>query len=267
MKKQRTLFSTVMIGIAIMTILFIVFIAMIWLLHNFVAYKDMGVDHYMSFYDYLSYIPAPQMFLIVFFGLGLIGLLAKIISAQLRRSFENFNKEFYHALEKKELMNPSKFFFKEFSNLSTLINPLIEKIIFDEKQLQTIIDAQNSLIITRSHNKILNVNRAFLEFFNVDSLERFRLTHRCISDFFVCDEEDYLKVVKDETHWVNYILRNPLREHKVKIHKNNRKYIFSVEAKVTTMHTLYRVVITFTDISVSNFSLLATFVKGSVVAS
>ena len=250
MKKQRTLFGTVMIGIAIMIVLFIVFTGIIWLLQNFVTYRDTGISQYVDFAEYIRNIPAPQMFIVVFFGLGLIGLSAKLISFQLKRNFLRFNQAFYQALAKKEMIDTRQFAFREFTSLAELVNPLIEKIIFDEKQLQTIIDAQKSLIITRSHEKILNVNRAFLEFFNIDSLDAFLHNHSCISEFFATDDPEYAILEKERAdQWITHILRNPLEQHKVKIYKNGEPHIFSVEAKVSRLHTLYRVVITLTDIS------------------
>ncbi len=250
MKIQRTLFGTVMISLSMMIVFFIVIISVFWLFQSFVAYQHFDVSQYVSFYDYLINIPAPQMLLIVLFGMFLIGMMAKIISYQLKRSFARFHDAFAQAIQKRELIDPKQFRFKEFANLSVLVNPLIEKIIFNEKQLQTIIDAQNSMILTRSHNKLLIVNRAFLEFFNVNSLKAFRTEHSCISEFFETDEEEnFLPQNINGVHWVNYILRNPLEPHKVKITKNGQTYIFSVDAKVTTLHSLYRVVITLTDIS------------------
>jgi diguanylate cyclase (GGDEF)-like protein len=253
MKQTRTLFGTVMIGIAMMIVIFIVFTGIIWLLQNFIAYKDMGIEPYMNFFEYVKNIPAPQMFIVVFFGIGLIGLSAKLISMQLKRNFQKFNDAFFQALAKKETIDPSQFRFREFVALSEMVNPLIEKIIFDEKQLQTIIDAQKSLIITRSYNKIINVNRAFLAFFNVDLLDTFLLNHRCISDFFADDEEEYILPVPKGEQWIQYILRNPLSQHKVKIYKKGEPHIFTIEAKVSRLHTLYRVVITLTDISEIEF--------------
>ncbi len=253
LKRARTLSGTVMIGIAIMIVLFIVFTGIIWLLQNLDAYQSHEGVHYDTFYDYIKYIPAPQMFVIVFFGLGLIGISAKLISMQLKKNFKRFQSEFYNAIEKKELMDPNKFHFEEFRHLCTLINPLIEKITFNETQLQTIIDAQKSLIITRTHDKIVNVNRAFLEFFNIDSLDQFTQNHRCISEFFSHEDEEYMQPKMEGTHWVNYILRNPLKEHKVMIYKNNEPHIFSVNAKMSSKYEIYRVVITLTDISTIEF--------------
>ncbi len=254
LKRARTLSGTVMIGIAIMIVLFIVFTGIIWLLQNLDAYQSThdGVQ-YETFYDYIKYIPAPQMFVIVFFGLGLIGISAKLISIQLKKNFKRFQTEFYNALQKKEPMNPNQFHFEEFRHLCTLINPLIEKITFNETQLQTIIDAQNSLIITRTHDKIINVNRAFLEFFNIDSLDQFTQNHRCISEFFSHEDEEYIQPEMESTNWVNYVLRNPLKEHKVMIYKNSEPHIFSVDAKMSSKYNMYRVVITLSDISSIEF--------------
>lgn len=252
-RKRRTLFGTVMIGMAIMLVMVFVFTGIIWLLQNFLAYKDTGLSPYINFYEYIENIPAPQMFLVLFFALGLVALSAKMISLHLKRNFKQFNEAFYHALERKEMMKPDQFYFEEFANLSELVNPLIEKIIFDEKQLQTIIDAQKSLILTRSHDKILNVNRAFLEFFNVDSLETFLLNHRCINDFFAEDDPEYILESGKADQWINQILRQPLVQHKVKIYKNGEPHIFTIDAKVSRLHTLYRVVITLTDISEIEF--------------
>lgn len=254
LKKARTLSGTAMIGISIVIVLFIVFTGIIWLLQNIDAFhSSYDTIQYATFYDYIKYIPAPQMFVIVFFGLGLIAIFAKLISIQLKKNFIRFQKEFYNALQKKEPMDPNKFYFEEFRHLCTLINPLIEKITFNETQLQTIIDAQESLIITRSHDQIINVNRAFLEFFNIDSLDHFMMNHHCISEFFADEDEEYVKPEMESTNWVNYVLRNPLKEHKVMIYKNNEPHIFSINAKMSSMYDIYRIVITLTDISSIEF--------------
>lgn len=249
MNRHRTLFGTVVIGIAMMIVIFVVFTGIIWLLQNFIAYKDAGFTPYINFFDYIRNIPAPQMLVVVIFGLGLIALSAKLISMQLKRNFNKFNLAFYNALARKELIDPSQFWFREFSGLAEMVNPLIEKIIFDEQQMQTIIDAQKSLIITRSHEKILTANRAFLEFFNVNSLEAFLRNHRCVSDFFADDEAEYARVRQEGAHWIETILTNPLTQYKVKIYKNGVPHIFTLDAKVSRLHALYRVVITLTDIS------------------
>ncbi|RUM65501.1 MAG: hypothetical protein DSZ05_05970 [Sulfurospirillum sp.] len=253
LKKARTLSGTVMIGISIMIVLFIVFTGLIWLLQNLNAFHSTDGVHYDTFLNYIKYIPAPQMFIIVIFGLGLIGISAKLISIQLKRNFNRFQQEFYNALEKKEPMDPKRFHFEEFRHLCTLINPLIEKITFNETQLQTIIDAQKSLIITRTHDKIINVNRSFLEFFNIDSLEQFTANHTCISEFFSDEDEEYSHPGMGSSNWVTYLLRNPLKEHKVMIYKNDEPHIFSVDAKMSSKYGIYRVVITLTDISTIEF--------------
>jgi len=253
MNRTRTLSGTVLIGIAIMVVLFVVFIGVIWLLQTLDAYQTEDAVYYANFYTYLQNIPATQMFVIIFFGLGLVGVLAKLISSQLKRNFKRFRNEFYQALQKKELMDPDKFHFEEFRYLCTLINPLIEKISFNEMQLQTVIDAQKSLIITRTHDKIINVNRAFLEFFNIDSLDQFTQNHECISEFFSKDDEEYYNPNMEGVNWVNYVLRNPLKEHKVMIYKNGEPHIFSVDAKMSSKYEMYRVVITLIDISSIEF--------------
>ncbi len=250
MKEKRTLFGTVMISLSMTAVFFTVMLTTLWLLQYFIEYKSLGLSHEISFYNYLKYLPAPQMLILVVFGFFMIGVLAKFISVQLKRSFKRFHLRFMEALQKRQMMDPSEFRFHEFSNLANLVNPLIEKIIFNEQQLQTIIDAQSNMIITRSHDELLKVNRAFLEFFNVDSLDAFKVQHGCISEFFEQDEqENYLGQMVDNVSWVTYVQRNPLHTHKVKITKNDEDYIFIVDAKLTTLHGIYRVVITFSDVS------------------
>ncbi len=254
MKEKRTLFGTVMISLSMAAVFFIVMLATLWLLQYFVEYKSLGLSHEISFYNYLKYIPAPQMLMLVLFGFFMIGVLAKFISVQLKRSFKRFHLRFLESLQNRQMMDPSEFRFQEFNNLAKLVNPLIEKIIFNEQQLQTIIDAQSNMIMTRSHDELLKVNKAFLEFFNVDSLDAFKAEHSCISEFFEIDEqEDYLQPMVEQMSWVTYVQRNPLKTHKVKITKNDVDYIFMVDAKLTTLHGIYRVVITFSDVSDMEF--------------
>jgi len=111
---------------------------------------------------------------------------------------------------------------------------------FGSDYAKEILNSQKSLIIVIKNNKIKDVNKAFLNFFNTSSLEEFKNTYNCLCDLFV--KEDGYLFGED---WIDKLLTNFNYQYKVKIIKNNKKYVFKAEASILKDKTI----ITFTDIT------------------
>ena len=103
-----------------------------------------------------------------------------------------------------------------------------------------ILNSRKNIIIVVKNNETKEVNQAFLDFFGFKSLREFKKHHKCICELF--EKEEGFLFGKD---WIKELLNNPDKQYKVKIIKDNKEYIFKVEAtKVKD-----KVIITLTDIT------------------
>jgi diguanylate cyclase (GGDEF)-like protein len=112
-----------------------------------------------------------------------------------------------------------------------LVYLLLEKSFRDRVHVRTLIDSQSDIVILTNGRRILDTNRRFLEFFGVRSMEEFVKKHSCICDFFR-GGEGYLQKVNDGKGWLEFIIENDSRRHKVKIYDSEREEerIFLVSA-------------------------------------
>ena len=119
---------------------------------------------------------------------------------------------------------------------------MIDKIknFFISNYAKEILNSQKNLIIVTKNNEAKDVNKAFLDFFGFESLKDFKEKHKCVCELFV-NEEGFLS----GKNWLNEILSHPDNQYKVKIIKDNKEYIFKVEA------TKFKdkVIVTLTDIT------------------
>ncbi len=71
------------------------------------------------------------------------------------------------------------------------------------KQLKALMDAQGNIVALSELNKILNVNKKFLEFFGVNNLEEFQQKDNFILSKFK-NSTDFLSpsTIKDEKNWI-----------------------------------------------------------------
>jgi len=116
----------------------------------------------------------------------------------------------------------------------------------NEEYMEDILSSQSSIIIINDTVKILDVNDSFLKFFSdYNSLEEFQEDHECICDYFV-KEEGYIYTFEDK-NWVEYVVNNPHLPHKVKILKDNKYFIYTINAKKSVKYK--RTIITMMDIT------------------
>jgi len=100
-------------------------------------------------------------------------------------------------------------------NLETRVEQEIQKI-------KSILDAQDNIVIVTNHENITNVNRKFLEFFQVDTIDQFTSK---ISNIYELFQEEYGFVTKDllikQECWITYIKKLPEVDRVVKIKNHN----------------------------------------------
>ncbi len=138
-------------------------------------------------------------------------------------------------------------------------NSFMKKLTKSHKELdlqhkftQSLLDLQDNIIITTDGLYILSSNIAFLNFFNVNTLDEFSKAHDCICDFFIEHEGFFsLSQLRNGENWIDHIV-NESQEHKNVVtmisHQSAEPRAFSV--KINRLDTdKHHYVITFTDIT------------------
>jgi len=87
--------------------------------------------------------------------------------------------------------------------------------------VRTIIDTQQDLIILINNDRIIDANRAFLDFFDVESLEEFLVQYGCISTFFIPQKGYLSRRPSQGEHWLNYLRKHP-RQTRVLMYDRHR---------------------------------------------
>ncbi len=98
------------------------------------------------------------------------------------------------------------------------------------QKIKSILDAQDNIVIVTNNETITNVNKKFLDFFEVESIDEFTSKTDNIYDFF---QEEYGFVTRTlltkQECWIKYIKNLPEVDRVVKIrNKNNEERIFTV---------------------------------------
>ena len=111
---------------------------------------------------------------------------------------------------------------------------------FVSSYAKNILNSRKNLIIITKDKETKDVNKAFLNFFGFNSLKEFKKKHKCICELFT-KERGYLY----GENWVDELLSHPQKQYKVKIKKDEKEYIFKVEA----VKFKNKIIITLTDIT------------------
>jgi len=124
----------------------------------------------------------------------------------------------------------------------------------EEKRLRLIIDAQPNIVLVTTGKKLVEANKAFLDFFEVNSVEEFKEKKGdCICDFFISDDDRYLKkIYPDGSMWIDLVLNEFDITHRAKIKDNNGvERVFEVKANVLKDENVdyKQEVVVFTDIT------------------
>jgi len=127
---------------------------------------------------------------------------------------------------------------------------MIRKIIFQERYLDTVMNAQKNIIVVMDGDNIIYVNHSFLDYLQYRTLDEFRQKHRSISELFeAVDGENYLQPQMDGIGWTEYILKYKEREHKAKISVNGKTSTFTVHVQQIDHENKHHAVVVFSDIT------------------
>ena len=144
---------------------------------------------------------------------------------------------------------------KEIEQLTTDLENKIErrtKELNNEKNLMnSVMNAQKNIVLTTNGIKMLGNNKAFFDFFNLNTVEEFGNKYgACICDSFNKEvPQGYIKKDMDGVKWVDYILSRPDENHKTIISQNNIDYVFAISAEVFTVDGNELKAVVFTDIT------------------
>lgn len=128
----------------------------------------------------------------------------------------------------------------------------LETIDANQNFLNTVLDAQQQMIMVIKDNEIEKVNRSFLDFFEVSELQEFTSRHQCISDTFsseVTESNGYLQNGPGSRNWLEYVLENPGEAQKVIIKKGRKPHIFTVNAVQLAGKNKDQIVAVFSDVT------------------
>ena len=113
---------------------------------------------------------------------------------------------------------------------------------------KNILDSSNNIILVNDKKSIIDANKVFFKYFSkYKTLEEFKKDNKCICNFFV-KEDGYLSRGKEKYSWLDTILSNKDKVHKVKIIIDKNIYYFSVFASLISKSEQHYSV-TFSDIT------------------
>ena len=118
----------------------------------------------------------------------------------------------------------------------------------EEKYLKAIFDITPHIMITTVQEEIDYANKAMLKFFECKTLKEFKKNNSCICDFFISGDS-YLSNDVVDGSWLEYILQNPKKLHKIHMKKGQKEYYFIIKAQHLEFDNLNRSVVTFNDIT------------------
>ncbi len=124
----------------------------------------------------------------------------------------------------------------------------IKDIEFGKKYLKALEDASPNLIVALIDMDIEKVNQSFLTFTGYKDLSSFTLEHKCISELFIT-KNGYLSSLCTEKNWLDYVITNPDLLHKVIMKKEDKEYIFILEARKLIIDNKLRSMTTLVDIT------------------
>ena len=110
------------------------------------------------------------------------------------------------------------------------INNRTKELEAEKRLISSIINSQDSIVVTSDGKTLQTVNKAFMEFYGLNSTKEFELKYGpCICDSFEDDvPSDYVRKFMGDELWIQYILNRPDEKFKVIIKKEDKPYIFLI---------------------------------------
>lgn len=116
------------------------------------------------------------------------------------------------------------------TNLDKKVQEKTKELMKSENYVKSILDSQTHIVLTTDGKIMKSANKAFFEFYNIDSIEDFNTTYgRCICNTFV-QREGYIQKEMEGDSWMNYLLLHDSLNNKAIIIKDDVEHIFAVSA-------------------------------------
>jgi signal transduction histidine kinase len=113
--------------------------------------------------------------------------------------------------------------------LNIFVNYVIKTNGLHQTKINNIFNNITAFLVITNGKKLVDVNRSFLNFFHIQSMEEFLKNYACICDKFLEGEGYLQKKVSQDENWLQHLLNNPKSTHKVKMLDINGKInIFQV---------------------------------------
>ena len=125
-----------------------------------------------------------------------------------------------------------------------------ERLLQKEKEYaQNIVDLQDNLILVTDGDQVINVNKAVLDFFDVETLFMFQKKYHCIRQSFKeVDGYFHLKLLDDKANWIDTIIERLKSDDVVVAIEDKEKRIHNFTIKAKRFYDLY--ILSLTDITV-----------------
>jgi diguanylate cyclase (GGDEF)-like protein len=135
--------------------------------------------------------------------------------------------DLYHLIESMIKAVEPIFLKKELEKINTTLENKVEEAV---KMTKSILDAQDNMVILTDLNKAIEVNKKFLEFFDVSSLDEFFEKNNSLLDMFIIDNNFFNKTkLQDQENWLIHLSKLNDIDKTVKIKtKNEEERIFTV---------------------------------------
>ena len=113
--------------------------------------------------------------------------------------------------------------------LNIFINYVLKVNTIHQTQINNIFNNITAFLVITNGKKLVDVNRSFLNFFHLQSMEDFLKEYSCICDKFLPGEGYLQKKVNENENWLQHLLNNPEATHRVKmLDINDKVNIFQV---------------------------------------
>jgi PAS domain S-box-containing protein len=118
----------------------------------------------------------------------------------------------------------------------------------DHTCFESVFDLMPSPCIITDGSKMLRANRALLEFIGFDSNEAFFEHYQCLCELFK-EARNYLSFCKGERLWVDEILTETERDHKIMIQQGSETRIFLPKVQAYTFADMKQYIVVFEDVT------------------
>jgi len=134
--------------------------------------------------------------------------------------------------------------------LNIFVNYVIKTNTLHQTKINNIFNNVNAFLVITNGKKLVDVNRSFLDFFHLQSMEVFLEDYACICDKFLAGEGYLQKKVSEEENWLDHLLNNPETTHKVKmLDINNIVNIFQVNFQEYYQDNEIKYIVSFENIT------------------